>query len=68
VDGDAGHSLLLRVERPVPGLANVFVLGDGGWVGLEACLYGDRAAAVAARLEPRWRRFMETRFPAAGGR
>jgi uncharacterized protein YndB with AHSA1/START domain len=67
VDGGADHSLLLRVERPVPGLANVFVLGNGGWVGLEACLYGDGAAAVAARLEPRWRRFLDSRFPAAGG-
>jgi uncharacterized protein YndB with AHSA1/START domain len=67
VDGGADHSLLLRVERPVAGLVNVFVLGNGGWMGLEACLYGDRAAAVAARLEPAWRRFLDTRFPAAGG-
>jgi uncharacterized protein YndB with AHSA1/START domain len=61
---DGGRDLLVRVERPAPGFIGVFVLG-GVWAGIEAALYGDEAPAVAARVEPVWRAWLQARFPAA---
>ena len=52
-----GRTLLLRIDRPAPGLASL-VVGQRGRVSLEAVLYGDQAAAVAAREQPAWRSFL----------
>ena len=58
----AWHSALLRIDDPAPGVAHALVYGDAGWATVQACVYGDAAAAVAARVEPVWREWMESRF------
>ena len=42
--------MLLRIADPAPGLAHAIVYGDDGWATIQACVYGDDAAAVAARI------------------
>jgi uncharacterized protein YndB with AHSA1/START domain len=60
------HSgVLLRIADPAPGLAHVLVYGDRGWATIQACVYGDDAAAIAEREEPAWQEWMEARFSAA---
>jgi uncharacterized protein YndB with AHSA1/START domain/predicted secreted protein len=63
------EALLVRIEKPAPGLAHVFALPMGGQVFLvvRLYLYGSGAAAVAAREETVWQSWMAARFPAAGG-
>jgi uncharacterized protein YndB with AHSA1/START domain len=58
---------LLRLDAPAPGIAHLFALPMGGPVLLPVrmYLYGDTAAAVAARTEPLWQAWMQTRFPLA---
>jgi uncharacterized protein YndB with AHSA1/START domain len=55
---------LLRLEEPAPGIGHVIVHGEGHWTTVQACFYGDDAAAVAAREEPAWQAWMKDRFPA----
>lgn len=62
IDERRHRGVLLRIDEPAPGLAHVLVYGDAGWATLQACVYGDEAAAIAAREEPAWRDWMETRF------
>jgi uncharacterized protein YndB with AHSA1/START domain len=62
-----GRTLLLRIDRPAPGLASL-VVGQRGRVSLEAALYGDQAAAVAAREQPAWRSFLQARPATGAGR
>jgi hypothetical protein len=57
--------VLLRVDAPAPGLAHVLVAGERGRTTLQAALFGADAAAIAAREQPPWQGWMETRFPAA---
>jgi hypothetical protein len=52
------------VDAPPSGLAHVLVYGDRGWATLQACLYDDDGATVAAREPPAWRSWMAERFPA----
>jgi uncharacterized protein YndB with AHSA1/START domain len=59
------RGVLLRLADPAPGLAHVLVYGDDGGATIQACVYGDDAAAVAAREEPAWRQWMEARFSTA---
>jgi len=59
------RDLLVRIEDPRPGLASVSVFTEQRFVSVQACLYGDDAAAVAEREEPAWRTWMEERFAAA---
>jgi uncharacterized protein YndB with AHSA1/START domain len=60
------HSgVLLRIDDPAPGLAHVLVFGERGWATIQACIYGDAAAAIAAQAEPAWREWMEERFSTA---
>lgn len=63
-----GRRLLLRLDEPASGIGQLFASAMGGQVCLavQLYLYGDRAAAAAARDEPRWRAWMSERFPAAG--
>lgn len=69
VEGRGGgkheYQLLLRLDEPAPGLA---LLGAYAWGGkthaaISLYLFGDRAAAVAARDEPLWQSWMNERFP-----
>lgn len=60
--GPAEHpELLLRLEEPAPGLAHLFAMPMGGQVYLPVRLfvYGDQAAATAAREEPVWQQWMQ---------
>ena len=63
-------NVLLRIDEPAPGIASLCAY-DCGAVQVMASLflYGDKAAAVAAREGPAWRKWMSERFPmpAAGG-
>lgn len=45
--------LLLRLDAPAPGIAHLFALAIGGqtYLPMRMYLYGDQAAAVAAREE-----------------
>ena len=63
-----GHGVLVRLDQPHPGLASLFThtAGDQVLVVTGFYLYGQRAAAVAARDEPLWRAWMSERFPAPG--
>lgn len=69
--GSGGHplALLLRLDQPAPGVASLFALAMGGQVHLvmDFYLYGERAAAAAARDEPLWQAWMNRHFPRAAG-
>lgn len=59
-EGERNNSLLLRLDEPAPGIVSLFALTMGGkaYLMLDFYLYGDRAAAAAARDEPLWRAWM----------
>lgn len=61
--------VLLRLDRPAPGVAHLFALAMQGrtYLGVRFYFYGEGAAAVAAREEPRWEEWLAERFPAASG-
>ena len=62
---DAGpFRLALLLEHPAPGTAFLAVEDTG--VSVWSYLYGPDAAAIAARDEPAWRRWLDERAPAAG--
>lgn len=69
--GDAGHphSVLLRLDVPCGGVAHLFAMGMGGqvFVSVRFYLYGPEAAAAAGDVEPRWRAWMQERFPLPAG-
>ena len=56
--------LLLRLEGPAPGIAHLFAMSMGEMVCVPVrfYLFGDQAAAVAAREEPRWQAWLNERF------
>ena len=59
--------LLLRLGEPTPGVAHLFAMSMGAqvYLGINAYLYGDRAAAAVARDEPAWQAWIAQHFPAA---
>jgi uncharacterized protein YndB with AHSA1/START domain len=65
--------LLIRLDEPAPGLAHLFALPMGGelYVPIRVFLYGERAAATAARAEPAWSAWLAGVFgpaePGGGG-
>lgn len=65
--GEEAHpeELLLRLDRPAPGLAHLFAMPFGGQVFLSIrfYFYGDQAAATVARDEPLWRAWIEKHYP-----
>jgi uncharacterized protein YndB with AHSA1/START domain len=63
VDWKWHHGLLLRTDAPAPGIAFLVAYGEGGGATVQACVYGDGAAAVAAREEPAWQAWMRASFP-----
>jgi uncharacterized protein YndB with AHSA1/START domain len=68
-DGSHHDGLMLRVDRPAPGTALIFANSwrDTVHTNFHAHLFGDEAAAAAAREEPALRAWMEERFPVAVG-
>jgi uncharacterized protein YndB with AHSA1/START domain len=64
VEGE--RELLLRLDEPAAGTAHLFALEMGGQVflSLRLYLYGEAAAAAAAREEPSWQAWIGERFPA----
>ena len=59
--------MLLRLDAPAPGIAHFFAMPMEGNVCVPGrlYLYGDQAAAVAAREEPRWQAWIKERFQPA---
>ena len=55
------HQVLLRLDRPAPGLAHLFALGMGPQVFVcgRFYLYGDGAAAAASREAEVWKAWIE---------
>ncbi len=66
--GEEAHpeELLLRLDKPTPGIAHLFAMPMGGQVflSMRLFLYGSQAAAAAARDEPLWQAWMAQKFPA----
>jgi hypothetical protein len=60
-----GEQILLRLDRPAPGLAHVFAVAMPGqtYLGVRLYLYGSEAPAVAARDEPRWQAWLAETLP-----
>lgn len=60
------YDILLRIDQPAPGVAALGVFNCGGpsMIALGFYLYGDQAAAVAARVTPLWDAWFQSRFPA----
>jgi len=63
--GGENPELLLRLDRPAPGLAHVFVMpmGPQTMVSMRVFLYGDRGAAAAPAAEQEWKDWLAARFP-----
>jgi hypothetical protein len=61
----AAPELMLRLEQPAPGIAQLAAMPMGGKVCVYVCLYlyGDGAAAVVAREEPVWQAWLQRLFP-----
>jgi uncharacterized protein YndB with AHSA1/START domain len=59
------HTLLLRIDEPAPGIVSMFAHSDGKqvYVGMDFLLYGEGGAAAAARVQPQWQEWLNTRFP-----
>jgi hypothetical protein len=55
---------MLRIDRPAPGIAHLFAMpmGPSVCVPVRFYLFGDQAAAVAAREEPVWQSWISERF------
>ncbi len=63
-EGKKPQNVLLRIDEPAPGIASLGAFDCGAvQVMVSLFLYGDNAAAVAAREEPAWRAWMNERFP-----
>ncbi|TIP88565.1 MAG: SRPBCC domain-containing protein [Mesorhizobium sp.] len=57
--------LVVRLDQPAPGFAHLFALPMGGmtYLSVRFFLFGDDAASIAKREEPRWRTWLEKHFP-----
>jgi len=56
---------LLRLDKPGPGVAALFIMTFGGSVlaAFSFYLYGDQAAGTVARETPLWQAWIQERFP-----
>lgn len=63
---ESPHDILLRVDKPGPGVAAIGAFNCGGpiMVAMSFYLYGDRAAETAAREKPLWDAWFQKHFPA----
>ena len=60
------YDALLRLDKPGPGIAALGAVtypGGPTVVAMNLYLYGDQAAAIAARETPVWQAFLQERFP-----
>jgi hypothetical protein len=66
MDGE-NPELLLRLDRPAPGLAHVFTIpmGDQTMVSMRFFFYGNQGAADAADSRRQWSDWLAERFPQA---
>jgi len=64
-----GRGMMLRLEEPAAGVAQLGAFLCGGPTMVSVCLYlyGADAAAVGAREEPLWQAWMNEHFPAPSG-
>jgi uncharacterized protein YndB with AHSA1/START domain len=70
VRGDQHPFALLLIDEPAPGAAflNACAMGSSqAFVAISFYLYGERAAATAARDEPLWQAWIAQQFPSAAG-
>ena len=67
LEGMAGEEpeLLLRLDRPAPGFAHLFIMpmGDQTMVSTRFHFFGDSGAAAAAVAEREWSGWLSERFP-----
>lgn len=63
---ESPYDALVRLDKPGPGIAalGAFSCGGPSMVALAFYLYGDQAAATAAREAPLWSAWFQQRFPA----
>jgi hypothetical protein len=59
------YDILLRIDKPGPGVAAVGAFNCGGpiMVALNFYLYGDQAAGTVAREAPLWQAWFQEHFP-----
>jgi hypothetical protein len=62
---EAHPELLLRLDRPAPGLAHIFVMPMGGQVMvlIRFYLYCDQGAGAAGAAEQKWTSWLGEKFP-----
>lgn len=62
---DRHREVTLRLDPPSPGIALIgtFALGQQVHVAISLYFYGDDAATIAAREEPRWQAWLDRHFP-----
>jgi activator of Hsp90 ATPase-like protein len=67
--GDKIRLILLRLEKPQPGIAlmGTYDTGERVNVSMAMYLYGDDVEGVAAESERKWRAWLSETFPAAPG-
>ena len=67
IRGGEHASAVLRLERPAPGMLVLAAcpMGAQALLSMAFYLYGESAAAAAAREEPRWQAWMAAQFPPA---
>lgn len=61
----SSYDALLRLDKPVPGVAALGTVNCGGpiMVALNFYLYGDQAAGTVAHEAPLWEARLQKRFP-----
>jgi uncharacterized protein YndB with AHSA1/START domain len=61
VGAPAHPELLVHLDVPAPGIAHLFAMPMGGktYLPMRMFVFGDDAAGVASREEPRWQQWME---------
>jgi hypothetical protein len=66
---DPHPELLLRLDKPAPGIAHLFAMPMGAqvMVSIRFYLYGDQGAASVARAEGEWTDWLAVAFPQATG-
>jgi len=66
--GGENPELLLRLDRPGPGIAYIMAMpmGDQTMVAMRLFFYGDQAEPVAAKAEGEWSEWLGERFPQEG--
>ena len=66
--GKNEHQLLLRLSEPAPGivLMGAYTWGGSTHAAMSVYLFGDQAADLVSREEPRWKEWMTSLFTPAG--